>query len=462
VQIQKPVLVQEQRLKMNPQLYQSIQMMALPIIDLRFRIQQELEANPALEVLEDRSTLSLEEERTKADNTEPPEEYEYFEDSSDSGFTRSYDDSAGDTKRMFMEGALSRPESLHEHLLWQLRVQPITQELYDLGELLIRNLDENGFHREDPYTMVAPERRDQMDSMMEMIRTFEPVGTCVNDYRESLQVQAQIDGLAPEGTLEILDKYLDLLEKGKHTEIAKKTKLDEEDVEMCLEYIRTLTPFPGRLYSTEEPRYVIPDLMVKLKDGQFFIIMNDEEIPVLGVNPFFTEVVRNTKRGSEKELKQFVNTRLKDARWFIHSIHQRNQTLLKVSRAIVEFQRDFFVRGPKYLVPLTLKDIAGEVGVHEATVSRITNGKYVQTEWGIFELKYFFSNSISGSGSTGSRFSKEGVKQIIKEILENEGAKEHLSDRKISEILEKRGIKLARRTVAKYRKELDISSSYER
>jgi RNA polymerase sigma-54 factor len=135
---------------------------------------------------------------------------------------------------------------------------------------------------------------------------------------------------------------------------------------------------------------------------------------------------------------------------------------LKVSRAIVEFQRDFFVRGPKYLVPLTLKDIAGEVGVHEATVSRITNGKYVQTEWGIFELKYFFSNSISGSGSTGSRFSKEGVKQIIKEILENEGAKEHLSDRKISEILEKRGIKLARRTVAKYRKELDISSSYER
>ena len=447
---------------MNPQLYQSIQMMALPLIDLRFRIQQELEANPALEVLEDRFTLSLDDERRKADKTEPPEEYDYFEDSSDPGFTRSYDSSAGDTKRMFMEGALSRPESLQEHLLWQLRVQPISPEMFEIGELLIRNLDENGFHRDDPYTMISAEKRSKMEAMIETIRTFEPIGTCTRDYRESLLVQTRIEGVAPEGTEAIIENHLDLLEKGKYAEIAKKLKLDEDDVHECLDYIRTLTPFPGRLYSTEEPRYVIPDLMVTLKDGQYVIIMNDEEIPVLGVNPFFTEVVRNTKRGTEKELKQFVNSCLKDARWSIHRIHQRNQTLLKVSRAIVEFQRDFFVKGPKYLVPLTLKDIAAEVGVHEATVSRITTGKYVQTEWGIYELKYFFSNSISGSGSSGSRFSKEGVKQVVKEILENEGSKEHLSDRKISEILEKRGIKIARRTVAKYRKELDISSSYDR
>jgi RNA polymerase sigma-54 factor len=161
-------------------------------------------------------------------------------------------------------------------------------------------------------------------------------------------------------------------------------------------------------------------------------------------------------------VKRFVKSKVKDARWFIHSIRQRNDTLLKTAKAIVEFQRDYFLKGAKYLVPLTLKDIAGEVGVHEATISRITNGKYVQTEWGIFELKYFFTNSISGAGSSGSRFSKEGVKEVIKEILEEESGKEHLSDQGIADLLASRGIKLARRTVAKYRKELDISSSYKR
>ncbi|MFW5684550.1 MAG: RNA polymerase sigma-54 factor, partial [Spirochaetota bacterium] len=192
---------------------------------------------------------------------------------------------------------------------------------------------------------------------------------------------------------------------------------------------------------------------------QFVLVMNDEEIPVLGVSDSFTDI---GNADAKKDVKRFVKSKVKDARWFIHSIRQRNETLQKTARAIVEFQRDFFLKGPKYLVPLTLKDIAGEVGVHEATISRITNGKYVQTEWGIFELKYFFTNSISGAGSTGSRFSKEGVKQIIKEILEEESGERHLSDQGIADLLATRGINLARRTVAKYRKELDISSSYKR
>jgi len=181
----------------------------------------------------------------------------------------------------------------------------------------------------------------------------------------------------------------------------------------------------------------------------------------LGLNPFFTNIQNHPEAQKLKEVKQFVNNRVKEARWFIQSIHQRNQTLLKVAKAIVEFQRDFFLKGPKYLRPLTLKDIAQEIGVHEATVSRITTSKYIQTEWGIFELKYFFSNSISGAGSTGSQYSKEAVKQIIKEIIEQEGGK-NLSDQKIADLLSKRGIQLARRTVTKYRKELAISSSYDR
>lgn len=446
---------------MNPQLFQSIQLMALPLQELKFRIQEELEANPALEVVEDRSTVSIEEEPPRRD--EPNEEYDYFEDSSDPGYTSSgYDDAAGDAKRKFMEGALSRPESLHEHLIWQLRLQPITEEEFAVGQLLIRNLDDNGFYHESLDVLLSPDKRRSAESIIPIIQTFEPVGTCVKDYRESLVVQARLSMDTPPGTETILTHYLDLLEKGKYAEIARKMKVDESDIQLCLAFIKGLQPFPGRQYSDEKPTYVIPDLMVKMKEGQFVIIMNDEEIPVLGINTFFHSMQGDQQRSRQKEVRQFVSNSVKNARWFIHSIQQRNQTLLKTARAIVEFQREFFVRGPKYLKPLTLKDIAGEVGVHEATVSRITTGKYVQTEWGIFELKYFFSNSISGSGSTGSRFSKEGVKQTIKEILLAEKQEKHMSDQRIAELLARRGINIARRTVAKYRKELDISSSYDR
>jgi RNA polymerase sigma-54 factor len=227
----------------------------------------------------------------------------------------------------------------------------------------------------------------------------------------------------------------------------------------ALEFIQTLTPFPGREYSQSGPQYVIPDLMITQKEGEFVIVLNDEEIPVLGVNAFFDEVLQTN--GDKKEVKQFVTSKIRDARWFIQTLQQRNKTLLKVAKAIVEFQRDFFLRGPKHIVPLTLKDIAGEIGVHEATVSRLTNGKYVQTDFGLFELKYFFSNAVAGTNSKGIQYSKEGVKAIVKEILESEQGGT-LSDQKITDLLEKRGVTIARRTVAKYRKELDISSSYDR
>jgi RNA polymerase sigma-54 factor len=456
LQFQRPVLAQEQKLKMNPQLYQSIQLMALPVQDLKFRIQEELEQNPALEVMEDRSTVSLEEEDPKRQD----EEYEYFEDTSDPGYTRSGSSGDDDSKRMFLEGALSRPETLHDHLLWQLRLQPIPADWFTVGELLILNLDDNGFHRDDPL-QVAPERqRDIVPPVMDLIRRFEPPGTCTADYKESLVVQASLRPDSPPRLEELITKHMEPLERGKYGEVAKRMRLSEDEVHQLVDYMRRLHPFPGRLYSTESSRYVVPDLLVKLKDGEFVLVLNDEEIPVLGISPFFTQLVE--EKPKKRELKSYVNTNVKNAKWFIRSIQQRNQTLVKVARAIVEFQRDFFMKGPKYLVPLTLKDIANEVGVHEATVSRITTEKYVQTEWGIFELKYFFSNSISGAGSTGSRYSKEGVKQIIREIIEEEGQGKHLSDQKISDLLKKRGINLARRTVAKYRKELDIMSSYDR
>lgn len=441
---------------MNPQLYQSIQLMALPIQELKFKIQEEIEKNPALEVIEEKSPESLEETERQ------PEEYEYFENTSDPGYSSRLNEEASDQKRRFLEGALSRPESLQDHLMWQLRLQPISEHEFDVGELLIHNLDENGFHREEPTILIPPEDKELIPRVIELIQGFDPIGTCTKDYIESLIVQAERFTGERDNTRVVLENHFDLLERGKYADIARKLRVPQSEVEEILELIKSLEPFPGRQYSLEKPTYVIPDLQVTVKEGEFVLVLNDEEIPVLGVNPFFTKIANTDNNHSEKNVKRFVKTSLKDARWFIRSIHQRNQTLVKIARAIVEFQRDFFTKGPKYLVPLTLKDIAEEVDVHETTVSRITTAKYIQTEWGIFELKYFFTNSISGAGSSGSRYSKEGVKQIIKEIIADDESDKHLSDQKISDILKKQGINLARRTVAKYRNELDIDSSYRR
>jgi RNA polymerase sigma-54 factor len=238
-------------------------------------------------------------------------------------------------------------------------------------------------------------------------------------------------------------------------------KIEETELQDLIHYLKHFNPFPGRAYSTETVKYVIPDLMVRLKEGEFVLILNDEEIPVLGLNSFFQNIDED-KSKDDKDVNQFVKMNLAEAKWFIRSINQRNETLLKISGAIVDFQRNFFLKGPKYLAPLTLKDIAETVSVHETTVSRISNAKYLQTEWGILPLKYFFSNSIGGSDAGGAQYSKGGVKEIMKEVIEDYSGQKKLSDQKIADLLKEKGVSIARRTVAKYRKELHIDSSYTR
>lgn len=451
MQLQRPSFVQEQRLKMNPQLFQSIKLMALPVVDLRERIQEELEQNPALEVLEDRTTVSLDE------FTPRREEDDYFEATSDPGLSRQAGEEESEERRKFIEGVPSRPETLQEHLLWQLSLQPVNEEMRRVGELLIQNLDSDGFHKEPVSLLLKDVDPEFARAAMELVRTLDPQGTCVVDYKESLLVQTRLRRDAPEGVEEAL-AHLELLDKGKTAEAAKRMKRSEEEVREILEFVKELSPFPGRQFGAGEARFVMPDLQVIRKDGEFVIVLNDEEIPVLGINPFFMKLSDDKDGG--KPVRDFVKENIKEARWFIRSINQRNHTLLRVARAIVEFQRPFFSDGPKRLAPLTLKDIAQEIGVHETTVSRIANGKYMQTEWGIFEMRHFFTNSISGAGSSGSRYSKEGVKEILREMIAEESR--HLSDQEIADALARKGIPLARRTVAKYRNELDLGSSYDR
>ena len=454
---------------MNPRLYQSIKLMELPVMDLREKIGEELERNPALEMLEDRGTVSLDD----AVNT-PGEEDDYFEATSDSGFVRQGGEAASDEQRRFIEGVLSRPETLQQHLLWQLQLESADDELRAIAEMLIQNLDHDGFHKEPPETLfkqggafpiVPPPRLDQA---VKLVQGLDPAGCCAANYHESLTVQIGLMPNKPEGIEKALD-CLEQLEREKFADASKQTGCGEEALRRCFERIKELSPFPGRRFAPAETRYVVPDIQVIRSEGEFVIILNEEAIPVLGINPFFMKIAHGSRggradgdsRGTGESLsRDFALENIKEARWFIQSVNQRNHTLLRVARAIVEFQRPFFANGPKYLAPLTLGDIAGELGVHETTVSRTANGKYMQTEYGIFELRHFFTNSISGAGSGGSRFSKEGVKAVIQELVG--GEERSLSDQEISGMLAMRGISLARRTVAKYRKELDLGSSYTR
>jgi RNA polymerase sigma-54 factor len=459
VQSQRPVLRQVQKLKMTPQLYQAVRLMALPLQELRTTIEEEMEKNPALQVVEDRSTVSLDSlparEKSEGDG-------DFFDHSSDTGYSRADAEAASDARRQFIEGALSLPESLQDHLLAQLALQPIPELWVTVGELLIRNLDENGFHREPLEILLKDDNeREVLPKVLDLIQGLDPVGVCVKDVQESLLVQIRHHPSPHPRAEELVRKWLAELEKQKLRDIEKGMRVSEAKLKEIIAFVRTLDPLPGRSLTRDVVRYVLPDVQVTLQDGEFVIILNDEVIPVLGLNPLFEQMSAGKEKAKDPKTRQFVTQNLQDARWFIRTIGQRNETLLKVCRAIVEFQREFFVKGPKYLKPLTLKDIAGEIGVHEATVSRITSAKYVQTEWGIFSLKHFFSNSVAGTSASGSRFSKEGVKEIIREIIGKEGGGA-LSDQRIVELLAAQGISIARRTAAKYRGELDIDSSYQR
>ena len=412
-------------------------------MDLRQKIAEEVEKNPALEILEEPGDISL-------DSAPDDEAVEYIYD--EAPFVHGGMDS--DEHLKFLEGAISRPETLQEHLLWQLSLEAAENNIRRIAEVLIQNLDDDGFHKEAPEALLKNETPATIEAALALVRSLEPPGTCTSGYQESLLVQARLlPGFSP--VMEAALGYLDELEKGNFAETARLIGCTREELEeVFLRIQEDLSPFPGRQFTRQETIYAVPDVEIRRKDGEFSIILNNEEIPVLGINPFFLEIAEG--KGNGRETRDFAKENIKEARWFISSINQRNHTLLRVTRAIVEFQKAFFEKGQKYLFPLTLKDIAVELGVHETTVSRTANGKYVQTEWGLFELRHFFTNSVS----KGSDFSKEGVKALLKEIISSDN--KHLSDNELVDILARRGIALARRTVAKYRKELDLGSSYTR
>ncbi len=455
MQTPRLTLTQKQQLKMTPQMYQSLELLTLPVLDLREKIQEEIEKNPALEFQADRSVSY--ERITQG----PPQRSDVFENSSDPGYISRTSEEKSDANQKYIEGAFARGESLQDHLLWQLHVSPISPEERELGEVLISNLDGNGFYQQPLDEVVIPRLAPVLERTLEMIRGFDPPGICVEGPIESLLLQVRLSGDAPEHTETFIMKELEQLKRGKFTDLSRSYGIAVEEVEEIFAYIRTLNPYPGSSWSSASTEYVVPDITIRRQGRQLRLYIHNEQIPELKIDEAFREMGESSDQVS-KETKRYIQQSIRDAQWLISSLEMRTGTLRKVGAALMKFQYEFFLKGPKHLRPMTLKHIAEEVSVHETTVSRISHAKYVQTDWGIFPVKYFFSSSISSTSSQGEDYAKNSVKEIMRELIESYTGKKRLSDQKISDMLGQRGIKIARRTVAKYRKELNIESSFDR
>lgn len=448
---QQVTLKQTQTMRLSTQMIQSLEILSLPLFELQQKIERELESNPALEREQESSDVSIEETFEKFDNLESElEETEW----ADSAVVKA----ANELGTIIERTAVSEQQTLHNSLIEQLRLQRLVKEDYQCGCAIINNLDENGFHVINPDTHPVLSQSSAVANLINLIQTFEPWGVCVSDVRESLMLQSRLYGNAPEHTHAILERFFVQLEKRKFAEIAAFFNISSESVMRTYQYVRNLTPYPGKTISTQQTQFIIPDLEIRFIKNSYIVAINEQAYPRLRVNKLFL-TIETTE--NEKDNK-FIKSYRQQAQAFMSVLKRRNHTLLRTAYALLNKQHRFFSLGPQYLQPLRLQDIASMLKVHETTVSRIASQKYIQTNWGIYPISYLFSNKID-SEIDGIPRSKEGIKAIIKEMLAEQGqATNAFSDQQIAEQLQQKGIRIARRTVAKYRNELDIPSTVYR
>ncbi|HEB32207.1 MAG TPA: RNA polymerase sigma-54 factor [Spirochaetes bacterium] len=457
-------LKQIQKLIMTPQLQQAIKMLQLSNIELNEKIEEELMDNPALEMDEKNSDYETNLDKDlilkKLSSEEKDTAYEdglydeYF--FSDRSFTRSDRNIGEDKKREFIEGAISREETLHEYLLWQLRLVKIPHEDFNIGEILLSYIDSKGY-LPVPLNVISDELNiplEKLEELLVIIHSLDPPGVGARDIKECLLLQLKYRGSYPLAE-KIINEYLNEIKLKKYDKIAKKLKVSVNMVKEAFNILSKLEPYPGRQFYSNEVKYIIPEVSVEERDGKLEVIPNNYSIPKLKVNSYFEKLLR--KNSGDKRIKNFALDKIQRAKSFIHSIEQRESTLVRVMKKILDEQKGFFEKGPKYLKPLTLKDVSVHLDLHESTISRITSSKYVQTSFGVFQLKFFFSNPIPSKGDRD--YSSTSIKEMLKDIIQSEGTTKHLSDQKIANLFAKRGIEIARRTVAKYRKGLKILPS---
>ena len=462
-----------QQLIMTPQLQMAIKLLQLNRMELVDRISHELEENPALEEVSeiDADEKPAKEVETPSSETPTGKEVTIEEKILDDIDWSNYYDEYEPRGRIRFETEkreapryetfIARKESLTDHLLWQLLLASPTKEEEQIGSLIIGNLNRNGY-LDVPVDEIARSSGfsvDKIEQVLSLLQTFNPAGVCARDLSECLLIQASLLGLDDTIIINIITNHIKHLETKNYTSICRALKISIQDVVSAVNVIKCLEPKPGREFSDEEPQHIIPDIYVYKFEDEFIIMLNDDGMPKLRINPYYKKAISQGKKISG-ETKDYLAEKMHSAVWLIRSIHQRQRTIYKVMESILTLQKDFFEKGIALLKPMVLRDVAQNIGMHESTVSRVTSNKYAYTPQGIFELKYFFNGSINRVH--GEAVASASVKEMIKKIIESENPQKPYSDEKISKLLKDENINIARRTVVKYRETLGILSSSRR
>ncbi len=474
---------------MTPQLQQAIKLLQLSTLDLQQEIQEALDSNPLLEVDDNSDNDTVEKSKldaeadaaatastdTSMDTNEALEKNELPDELPiDSTWDEYYSASSApapgpasnDDENVF-QGETT--DNIQDHLLWQMRLTPFSDIDRAIAIAIIDSIDESGYltvtvedilqsvNNED---MEEPVEVDEIECVLKRIQMFDPIGSGSRTPQECLLVQ--LKQFAPDTpwlkeAKILIEDYADLLGSKDYRTLMRKSRLKEDDLREAMRLLQTLNPRPGSALITQEPEYVIPDVSVTKKKGRWVVELNPDSLPKLSVNQQYAAMSRQARNSSDS---QFIRSHMQEAKWFIKSLESRNETLLKVANCIVQQQMGFFEHGPEMMKPMVLNDVAEMVDMHESTISRVTTQKYMHTPRGIFELKYFFSSHVATE--SGGECSSTAIRALIKKLVAAEKPSKPLSDSKIAQLLAEQGIKVARRTIAKYRESLSIPPSNQR
>ena len=462
-----------QKLILTPSLQQAIKLLPMSTLELSDLLNQEMVENPMLEEVPTEETaqdpaqvaeqaeVDKQAEKKKEDSWDD-QDYEYFfGEYLDDGYRPRQPQEVKELPPI--ENTLSSKSSLADHLAWQLNLNLQTTEdgIRDVGTAIIGNIDEDGYlvASLDELAAMGPWPVEQVEQVLQMVQRFDPVGVAARDLQESLLLQIRHLGLEGTPAERIVSEHLRALQNHQIPEISRKLAMPIEELKTHIEIIRHLDPKPGSRFNPAQSQYVTPDVYVEKIDDEYVVWLNEDGLPQMRISPTYRRLLDKGADHGE-ETRAYVRDKFNAARWLIKSVQQRQNTIYKVARSIVNFQREFLDHGIEHLRPLVLRDVANDIGMHESTVSRVVTNKYMHTPQGVYEMKYFFHSGISSS--YGESVSSVTIKQRIKKIIESEDAKKPLSDSKIVSILQREGLVLARRTIAKYREMLGILPSSKR
>ncbi|HAX2381572.1 TPA: RNA polymerase factor sigma-54 [Escherichia coli] len=463
-----------QQLAMTPQLQQAIRLLQLSTLELQQGLQQALESNPLLEQIDTHEEIDTRETQDSEtldtadalEQKEMPEELP-LDASWDTIYTAG---TPSGTSGDYIDDELpvyqgETTQTLQDYLMWQVELTPFSDTDRAIATSIVDAVDDTGYLTvplEDILESMGDEEIDidEVEAVLKRIQRFDPVGVAAKDLRDCLLIQlSQFDKTTPwlEEARLIISDHLDLLANHDFRTLMRVTRLKEDVLKEAVNLIQSLDPRPGQSIQTGEPEYVIPDVLVRKHNGHWTVELNSDSIPRLQINQHYASMCNNARNDGDS---QFIRSNLQDAKWLIKSLESRNDTLLRVSRCIVEQQQAFFEQGEEYMKPMVLADIAQAVEMHESTISRVTTQKYLHSPRGIFELKYFFSSHVNTEG--GGEASSTAIRALVKKLIAAENPAKPLSDSKLTSLLSEQGIMVARRTVAKYRESLSIPPSNQR